>query len=318
MNNPLTNDLNHILSHTEGLWDELRGQRLFITGGTGFLGCWLLESLAWANERLGLDASALVLTRDVDAFKLKAPHLTSNPAIQFHIGDAKSFEFPSGVFSHIIHAAPTGTRHALEFAVYCEAMKFLLTSSGAVYKNPISDYGREKLEAECLCAIYAEQHGIEAKIARCFAFVGPYLPLDAHFAVGNFIHDALHGGPVLVKGDGTPVRSYLYAADLAIWLWVILFRGETCDLFRGEVYRTYNVGSADEVTIEELAQVVARNSYPEAVVMTTRNAAPGQPVERYVPDVQRTEAELDLRQWIPLSEGIQRTIQWHVITGDRK
>jgi dTDP-glucose 4,6-dehydratase len=70
-NNPLKEDLDHILAHTEGLWEELRGKRVFITGGTGFFGCWLLESFAWANEKLGLNASMLVLTRNLEAFKKK-------------------------------------------------------------------------------------------------------------------------------------------------------------------------------------------------------------------------------------------------------
>ena len=57
MTNLLTNDLNHILAHTKDLWEELRGQRIFITGGTGFFGCWLLESFIWANDQLDLKAS---------------------------------------------------------------------------------------------------------------------------------------------------------------------------------------------------------------------------------------------------------------------
>jgi nucleoside-diphosphate-sugar epimerase len=156
MGNPLENDLEHILAHTSSLWDELRGERIFITGGTGFFGCWLLESLAWANDRLGLNASALVLTRNPETFRSKVLHLAAHPAIQFHQGDVRDFLFPAGHFSYIIHAATEasaklnaenpllmletiveGTRRTLEFARQCGAKKFLLTSSGAVYgKQP--------------------------------------------------------------------------------------------------------------------------------------------------------------------------------------
>ncbi len=347
MSNPLANDLDHILAHTTGLWDELRRQRLFITGGTGFFGCWLLESLAWANDKLGLDVSALVLTRDSKAFRSKAPHLATHPAIQFHQGDVRDFEFPTGTFSHIIHAATEasaklnaenpflmldtiveGTQRTLEFARQCGARKFLLTSSGAVYgrqppdmthipedypgapdpTDPRSAYGEGKRAAEMLCTLYAKQFGLETKIARGFAFVGPYLPLDIHFAIGNFIRDGLRGGPIQVKGDGTSYRSYLYAADLAIWLWTILMRGAPC--------RAYNVGSEESVTIAELAHRVAQSFTPQMVVQIAQERRVGATPERYVPCVQRGQSELGLKQTIGLSEAIHRTAAWHRHTYD--
>jgi len=347
--NSLAADLDHVLAHTEELWEELRGQRIFITGGTGFFGCWLLESFAWANDRLGLNASAVVLTRDAASFSRKAPHLAKHPAIRLYAGDVRSFDFPSGQFSYIIHAATEasaklneddpllmfdtiveGTRRTLEFARQRDAKKFLLTSSGAIYGkqppelthmpekymggpdllDPRSAYGEGKRIAEMLCALYAKQYGLETKIARCFAFVGPYLPLDSHFAIGNFIQDGLRGGPIRVNGDGTPCRSYLYAADLAIWLWTILVRGEAC--------RPYNVGSLDALSIRELAQAVAQAFAPPTAITIARFAVPGQPAECYVPDVRRIWAEMGLRQTVDLPESIKRTIEYHLTTRQRR
>lgn len=339
--NKLAADLDHVLAHTRELWEEMRGQRIFVTGATGFFGMWLLESFAWANDKLGLNAKLVALTRNAEAFRAKAPHLCSREDIQLHVGDVRDFKFPAGQFSYVIHAATeasaklnsenpflmfdtcvTGTRRALEFAAACGAKKFLLTSSGAVYGaqpmerapedfmggpdilNAGSAYAEGKRAAEQLCAIQAKaKPDMQIKIARCFAFVGPHLPLDAHFAIGNFIRDALRGGPIKIGGDGTPYRSYLYAADLTIWLWTILFRGTAL--------RAYNVGSAESVTIAETAQAVARVFGGKPTIEIAQKPVAGKLASRYVPDVTRAEKELGLQAWIGLDEAIRRTSRWH-------
>jgi nucleoside-diphosphate-sugar epimerase len=338
--NPLADDLDHVLSHTVGLWEELRGGRLFITGGTGFFGCWLLESFAWANDRLGLGAEAVVLTRDPAAFARKAPRIASRPDVCLHAGDVRSFAFPEANFTHVIHAATEttarpdsaaqlllldtivqGTRRTLDFARRCGTPKVLLTSSGGVYGrqppdlthtpeeyagapdalDPRSAYGEGKRVAEYLATAYHGGYGFPVKIARCFAFVGPHLPLDAHFAVGNFLRDGLRGGPVRVGGDGTPYRSYLYAADLAVWLWTILCRGDSG--------RAYNVGSEDALTIVDLARRVANLFGVD--VRVARAADPRRAPDRYVPATRRACDELGLQVWVPLDEALARTARWH-------
>src|ERR1700677_1637613 len=147
MNQPVSiEDLRHVLDHRRDLWEELRGRRILVTGGTGFFGCWLLETFAFANDQLKLDAKLTALTRDPAAFRANTPHLARHPAIDLRQGNVKDFEFPEGEFSHVIHAAVDycaplelftsnvdGARRTLEFAVKAKAAKYLLTSSGAVY-----------------------------------------------------------------------------------------------------------------------------------------------------------------------------------------
>jgi len=349
MTNPLAPDLQHVLEHTHDVWNRLKGARIFVTGGTGFFGCWLLESFAWACDHLSLDASMTVLTRAPESFRRKAPHLASHRAIRLLPGDIRSFPFPAGHFSHVIHGATeasaalcreqpllmldtivNGTRRALDFAVASEAARFLMISSGAVYgpqpstlprvpetyeggpdpTDPRAVYAESKRLAEHLAVLYAQANPLACPIARCFAFVGPHLPLDTHFAIGNFIHDCLNRRPIEIRGDGTPYRSYLYAADLAVWLWTILARGESC--------RPYNVGAERELTIAELAFTVAAELEPSTEIRVLGTPRPGAPAERYVPDTQRTREELNVQELISVEDGIRRTAKWHRAAALRK
>lgn len=331
-------DLDHILEHTEGLWNEIRGERLFVTGGTGFFGGWMLESLLHADRKLGLGTKATVLTRDSNRYRAAVPHVAEHPTITLWAGNVRDFELPEGAFSHVLHLATEtdlaadlgtsfttavlGTRRVLELAAQSGTQRLLLASSGAVYGtqppelerldedypgapnplDPASGYGQGKRAAEFLCAAAASS-SLEVKIARCFAFVGPLLPLDANFAVGNFIRDALAGRPIRVHGDGTALRSYLYAADLAIWLWTILLRGVSG--------RAYNVGSDAALSIADLAQLVGDAILTGGPVVIAETPNPRRPLARYVPSVQRATAELGLHPYIELREAIRRTAEWH-------
>ena len=335
-------DLDLILARTRDLWSEVRGQRIFITGGTGFFGCWLLESFLYANRAEDLGARVTVLTRDPTSFAKKAPHLVSDPALTLLTGDVRDFPFPEGEFRYVLHAATEasakqaaespvemldtilrGTERTLEFAATRGTEKYLLTSSGAVYGpqppsishmsedypgapnplNPASVYSEGKRAAELLCAVYGKTRGIECKIARCFAFVGPHLPLDAHFAIGNFIRDAMLGQEILIRGDGTPRRSYLYAADLAIWLWTLLFRAPALEPF--------NVGSNEAISISELASEVMAAVGSRMGVRTMQTAAPGAPLLQYVPDIEKARQQFGLRCEVSLQEAVRRTAAWH-------
>lgn len=335
-------DLDLILKHTAPLWDELRGRRIFLTGGTGFFGCWLVESFCSINRALGLGAEVTILTRNAAAFAQKCPHLVSDSAVILHTGDVRSFAFPEGEFRYVIHAATEswarqaeiaplellstaigGTERALEFAATHGAQKFLLTSSGAVYGrqpgnlthvpethtgapdplDPRSVYAEGKRASELLCSLYQNRTRLECKIARCWAFCGPHLPLDQHFAIGNFIGDVLAGRSIQIQGDGTPRRSYLYAADLVIWLWTILFQAPSL--------MPFNVGSARDLSILELAQAVAATLNPETQILVARKADPDAAPARYVPSIDRAEKLLDLRETITLEDTIRRTAAWH-------
>jgi dTDP-glucose 4,6-dehydratase len=334
----IKDDLEHIIKYAGDILEEFRDKKVFITGGTGFFGIWILEALTWANAKLNLNIEAVVLTRDIENFNRKAPHIVSNKSFSFIEDDVKNFKFPKQKFNYIIHAATDsiikydninsisafydiveGTRHVLDFAVSCKASNMLYVSSGAVYGNQPNNlshvpedymgapdltslnsvYAEGKRTAEMLCTLYSNKYNLSIKIARCFAFVGPYLPLDKHFAIGNFIGDLIENKPIIIKGDGTPVRSYLYVSDLIIWLFTILVKGKNC--------YPYNVGSEEEVSIEKLAKIIAKFAKIPLEIEVQTKKSKHNIIDRYVPSTKRAQEELKLKQIVDLESSIYKT-----------
>jgi dTDP-glucose 4,6-dehydratase len=219
--------------------------------------------------------------------------------------------------------AVAGAKRVLDLCARQKVHSLLLTSSGAVYgtqppeldllsedyvgapspEDVAMGYAHGKRAAEYLCSAAAVQTELQAKIARCFAFVGPLLPLDANFAIGNFIRDGLYRDRIEVAGDGTPRRSYLYAADLAVWLWTILFKGESG--------RPYNVGSEEALSISDLARLVGRVVSPGTPVHVAKATTAGALPARYVPSNARATRELGVRSRVVLDEAVRRTAQWY-------
>lgn len=323
------------------VWDALRGQRIFITGGTGFVGCWLLEALIWANQELALNLSLTILSRNPEAFIAKAPHLAQCSIVNLLKGDVNNLQTITASFDTVIHAATDvvnpdtdfvvaynaiveGTRETLELAKRAKAKRYLLTSSGAVYgRQPStlphipetyagapdtaavnSAYGQAKRISEWLSNCYAQQFSLEVKIARCFALIGPYLPLNAHFAVGNFIRDGLDNNNIAVSGDGSAYRSYLYAADMVIWLLTILINGQSG--------QSYNLGSNKDLSIKDLAEKVSNIIYGKNKVTVATQPSANNLVQRYVPDIAKAEKELGLIEYTSLTSSIQKTISWEI------
>ena len=297
-------------------------KRFFVTGGTGFFGKSILSMLG-RGRLAGYEFT--ILSRDPEAFRRRHPGLAASAHVSFVAGDVRDFRFPAGRFDGILHAGNPaaamppgamrdvilkGTERVLEFAHLCGAEKLLFVSSGAVYGiqppelanipeefpcAPVTEYGIAKLEAEEMC----RASGIHTLLPRCFAFTGPYLDRDIHFAIGNFIRDALAGKPIVIKGDGTPFRSYLYADDLVEWLFAVLERG------RDGV--PYNVGSPEGISIADLARTVRSVLGSGSPVVIEGVPDAGKKPARYVPDVSRITGELGVAVEIPLAEAIRRS-----------
>ncbi|TBV10588.1 NAD-dependent epimerase/dehydratase family protein [Stutzerimonas kirkiae] len=332
---PIREDIRRVAEHLRGL-EVLRGRHLLLSGGSGFFGKWLLALCDWLNEQ-GWMLRVTVISRDPERFLALQTHYRSSTWLAWLKADVRALPAQDMQADFLLHAATDssaagqadrlalfdtlyqGTRQLLELAARSGVRRVLLTGSGAQYGNALEEggwsetdtracashdalqaYGEGKRVQEMLGALYAERHAFDVVYTRGFAFVGPGLPLNGHFAIGNFIYDALHRERIVLNSSGEALRSYLYGADLAGWLMTLLARGEA-----GGVY---NVGSDQALTIAELARRVGAE------------LAPGKPVEipsatgsglrsAYVPDIQRARA-LGLDVWTPLDQALRRTALW--------
>ena len=346
MRHPLPeDDLDLVLAQTRPFWQQYDGARVFVTGGTGFIGAWLLEAFQHAQRQLQSSAQLVVLSRDPDRARATAPHLFNDASILLIAGDVCNFTPPGGQFDLCIHAAAdvgdrtraadhaavfdssvTGTRKVLDLALTRGTKRFLLTSSGAIYgvqpptMEKISEtyvgapdplqvsaaYGNGKRAAEWLCSEAASRTELEVVSARIFALIGPGLPLDGTFAAGNFMRDVLARKPVSVEGNGQPVRSYLYAADACIWLLAMLQSGVSG--------QAYNLGSEASLSIAELAwEVVRANgaSLDQPGIPTKASTGALVHAPRYVPDTSKARQTLGLQVHTPLDVALQKTLQWN-------
>ncbi len=347
MSDVLSGDLDAAFERTRQVWAELDGSRILITGATGFVGTHLLESVAHARRRGGIDTRVVALVRNPTVLHERLPWTSQADWLELITGDVTEFLAPSGSLDLIVHAANTataslvradatavartvveGSRHVAAVGASAGARRILQLSSGSVSGShftpaaPISEHdpgeplgdaaatvlARAKREADLeLCARAAPPAAV---IARGFAFCGPWLPLDHDFAFGNFLRDGLAGQSIRVAGDGRPVRSYLYSEDLIVWLWTLLLRGAPG--------RAYNVGSEKAVSIGELAArigaafgVAVDGPVPAAagdVVGTGARAGAG--AHWHVPSTARARTELGLAETVSLDEAIARSARW--------
>jgi nucleoside-diphosphate-sugar epimerase len=346
---PISNeDLKETLKFSKNYLYKLQNKKIFISGATGFFGKWLMQILLGANDEFKLNIKMTILTRNSDKSRNEQRWL-NNSNITMIEGDICNFPFPVEIFDFFIHAATStsaslnndhpevmadtiidGTRNILKLASLSHHPRFLFVSSGAIYgsqpptilkasekleSGPLinrisSSYAEAKRMAELYCQFSQSQKKIQLSIARCYAFVGPYLPLDQHFAVGNFINNVLEKKSITLTGDGSPFRTYMYASDLVEWLLAIL-----TEVNNGEIY---NVGSDEEIQIIELARVVDNFRFKNGLsidgqgVILTGNPSTTNTRNAYVPSIECAKKNLKLKIRVSLEEALDKTFKWNL------
>ena len=326
-------DVNEVLGKCSLELQSLKGNALLLTGAGGFVGSYLVECLLAWNRRQSLPCRLLLPTRSPEAVLQKYPHWRGAPHLVWFgwSGDEGLLRVEPAEF--IIHAAAPAdpaeylqepyttltqtadlTRQVLEFAQVRGARRLLYISSGAVYgKQPAGlsaipesyvgspDPGSRRscyAEAKRYCEALCQSSGVETVVARLFCFLGPYQSLEASFAAPNFLSQSARSRRIALQTDGSALRTYCYASDLAASLWHLLLRGVAGT--------AYNVGSGGPVvSMLELARIIARQTGGIPVI-AGQTSPFGLRGDRYIPETARLE-----HLYVPtvgLDDAVARTV----------
>jgi dTDP-glucose 4,6-dehydratase len=309
---------------------------LLVIGGTGFFGKSILDGFqrglldAWGIETID------VMARHTKEFKEKHANLINDrvkfhtlditkcntlPKAEYVIHAAASTDASKYMLAskkeqeNILAATKNYCRLAKK---YHQESKIVYVSSGAVYgpqpydlieipeelafhasldAMPINKIGYAAAKRDCEKMIMdLAQYEIKVSVARSFAFIGKYLPLDQHFAVGNFLRDGLAGRPINIKAKNKVYRSYMYADDLVEWLLSIgQLASESCPIF--------NVGSSQSISIDELAEKIGKKFNTNVMGYECLSSD----VDRYIPSIRRAN-EYNITQKYDLDQAIDKTI----------
>jgi dTDP-glucose 4,6-dehydratase len=338
----VASDAAAVLEGRTSLLEPIRNKSLLVTGGTGFLGCWLLELLRVLNETYSFNTSVNVISRNSTRFLARWPRFAGKDWLRLEDGDVRHLsEIPISV-NHIIHAAALtdrrdfssqgttvaetnvfGTANLLRACERLECLeKITLLSSGLIYGKQSTDvphidenysgtrsppsgvslYAESKRMAEAFAIAAIIESKMPIAIVRPFAFVGPYQSLDSPWAITDFIRDCIHGGPVKIMGDGLTVRSIMYASDFAYAVLAVTASGQERSI--------YNVGSNEGVELFSLANQIANCFTPKPEIQT-RVGQTTHERNRLVPDTTSIERDLGVKITVSLSDSIKKSVEWH-------
>lgn len=326
-------DLKSISNHIKDLKTMFEGSEILLYGGTGFIGCWLTESLLHADLELNLGLKVTIVTRRIESAKLRFSNYVNNKVTYIEHNFATS-TLQMKINSDFIFHGSTPTSNATGFisekeilaasrksalhAIQSKSIKFKNTkvihlSSGIIYGNqsmemlarsesnyPIisaSVYGQAKLEIDKILNSAYMKGKIDFQSPRLFAFAGPNLQLNAHFAVGNFLLNGLKGEPINIRGNPKTIRSYMYPSDLVKCLLTVAVQSD---------YMNINVGSPEPISMMQLAKLISELTSNKEIILTNPTVASS----NYVPSITNLQQIISDTTFISLKDSILKWIHW--------
>ncbi len=331
-----TLDLEYISIKGENVFKKLASQNILVIGATSFVGMWMTEAIIYADLKYNLGIKLTLISRNKEkTIERFGNHISSGKIVPIYkplqeVNKEELANIQQVVNLATLTDSTSGDLQLLEninmfhnFWNLLDSIKIkniLFASSGAVYgKNKESltflnevdsnnfnnsyknlGYGLGKLASEFLGFEWSKRDNINFKVARLFSFSGAFLPLDSNYVIGNFVKNVLNNEELLIKNPGKVYRSFLYGADLSLWLWTILVDGRNT---------LYNVGSDKPITTIELANIVSEIYYSEVRVKVMKENIGYD--ESYIPNIEKIKKELSVEIRYSLQESIIKMINWN-------
>jgi nucleoside-diphosphate-sugar epimerase len=320
-------------------FQEFDGATITILGGTGFIGQWIIQALHEFGLNFGFSAEITVISRNASrARNLFAEKFGLTPNVvefDFAVGLAElekcdffingatpstkktGIDNVEAVYASTVNASNSIIRSAKRYGnkprvvnlssgiVYGTqglAERNQIESASTIHPNSQSGYLNAKLSSESIFSEAAVLEEVKAISPRLYAFAGPGISLDEHFAVGNFIRDGLEGSQITISGNPSTTRSYLYPTDLVVWILAALTQPKDINV---------NVGSEIPITMLELATLVSELTSKMGVRVLGSNVV----ASNYVPSTSCFRENYAVSQQISLNEGLERWIEWLLTSG---
>jgi len=303
--------------------------RILVTGGAGFIGSHLCESLiADGHEVIAMDNRVTGQTENLkqvfyyDRFTFyehdvtEFIHTGSDPDCIVHLASLASPKFYREYPIKTLKVGALGTYKTLGLAKATGAT-YLFASTSEVYGDPEvnpqsedyrgnvdpfgprSCYDESKRYGEALIRAYRDKHGLDVRIARIFNTYGPRMRVDDGRVVPTFVRQALRGEDLTVHGDGSQTRSFCYVSDLIAGL---------RSLLEADVQTPVNLGNPDERTIRELAELIVDLTDSDSGFV--HEGRPPQDPNVRKPDISKANDELGWSPTVSLETGLARSIEY--------
>jgi nucleoside-diphosphate-sugar epimerase len=325
-------------------WRGLQGARLLLTGCTGPFGLWILHRISHACARGELEVEEIVvLSRSSSRVDALLKHLHSACHARGLVADIRDLQLGQFSPTHVIHGATTtaaetfeGAKPEEKFHVLVDGTRSLINtlekrpptsmvflSSGITYGSRLESgasevsrhapltidveaaLGHAKRAAEFLLSSACRRWDVQLWIARCFSFCGPGMPLNLHYALGDFIRQAMHSDKIIISGNAKTTRSYLHLADMAHSVLSLL---NQTTLIKDQ--KIVNIGSDRALTLQEVAQIVANEINTKAQIKTNdiklKNKS-GNSNSFYVPNIKKISKIIGPSTMISIETAIKQT-----------